>query len=1403
MPSVRIFGLQCPIAGTAVNLPNLPNVTGTWKGTFDSAALKLHLECRLLLSAIHTVDILADIALQADAQHAGDYCPKDGPNAQSGSAHVLVFEVSAPPPSAASLWLAVSALRQQSATISSQTLSGKGGQLLITFPVINVVVGADLPIGVLVTHGFYLDLSKQSVRFENDALVLAHNATLDVGPRRFAALQRQLRSNALDIDLSISVGVLLFEFESRSRQSLPLYVDYFDPPNSPSSPDPKNPLVSAISFTDYLVHARIGLVGNIPTLHALSVAGPELKLRASAYSNGHNQPLMLGLNQEIPLHIRPGTIGRPSTLLIANQFPVSSPLPTTPTLGRFHSRVESVQFECNGSSLLVCSEREPYSNAMPAGIDPAVVSEMTYPSLSFSGDSNTVYVSKAGDAYLATPTVNNDVETLATTGSSVTVPLISPSVFRNSGPARGHAWVQGIDSTLQALQYVVGNSSHETLVGESGLGPSVSTVHIDKMFGALADNQTIRLKEYKIHLDYGPIGVDATVSDVREPSYYVISQASDLSGNFKFKLDPEHASFALSGVPEGRSGVFAIVKLSRSITLSDIFHELKTQIGFDDASVPDFPEMNFSRDVIDQSLNQPTWTGLIMFGLPLAPEQQLPVLQTLLDGLISGTHPIRLSYLSISPQRAGDFSVAGRVLWKRVGPPQSPVGTDDKETRYQVTQLDVSWADHTLQKFFLDSKLYFDRFFGMLPSAPKGPLEIIGSYDRLRGELRFLGQFNQPLALLPDDNNFGPLKQLWLKTAEIRFVNNQTSVDMSGSVDLRNLTFGGRDWFQLPNPNLSIDFQNLRIGLDGWEKFPLSINYPSLQFVFDLPPFNFGFIGVQLNSIALDWNNSFDWGGLLPLVGWNLPPMGVRVALGFRLELMKMPELSLPGLDRLVLNIVTIFGQDASTGRWSPGHFAIGIRAFAFDHLDIDLMRFLEISADKVAFTTGDVPDSHGATSKVSWLQLLNVKVKIVGTTILSDVSFLLFSSQDVGVGFVCVYAPSQPLSLSFMRIRWALIANNISLPGDLPQRLITAQPAGDAQDNQINKDLNDVLSHNKFLAGSPVNAGGWIFAAGFSVVGLFDAKFLFQDHAYYGISIGGGIFHDWFGYDFGISVLYIKGSTPDQDAFVVSVRVPFIAIGDVAFTGGVITIEIVMNGGFTLDIGFPVLQADGGRDWSRALGAIVTPFQGSGGFYIRKHQLSVGGDKIAQLSGGYAVQCGLGASFGGDILTVWATIGLYFILEGDVYLDLTNPNDRLRALRLVGAVGVLVRAGGELNWWVISIRIDVTLSAEARATLSYGDLQQFADLPTPRALSAAAKEFGSHDPERHVYSVATVSPSFLAPQTDRSLVSSTEVTLQVDLTVYASAHAEACIGGGWFRICAGIDVTIPIHCQYTIYLHR
>lgn len=313
--------------------------------------------------------------------------------------------------------------------------------------------------------------------------------------------------------------------------------------------------------------------------------------------------------------------------------------------------------------------------------------------------------------------------------------------------------------------------------------------------------------------------------------------------------------------------------------------------------------------------------------------------------------------------------------------------------------------------------------------------------------------------------------------------------------------------------------------------------------------------------------------------------------------------------------------------------------------------------------------------------------------------------------------------------------------------------------------------------------------------------RLLFHDRRFYGFSLKGRFFKELFQSDLVITALFIKGRSRDTDSFYVAFTVPMVAMGVYSFQGGMISLQAFCNGDFIFDCGFPTIAPDGGRHWERALGLILTPFQGSGGFYLAKlttrpgefglteqefqalrsegldwlpdtlDELKNGNLKLFELRAGLAAQVGLGAVYSSGPVTGWVTIGVFLVMEGRLtILFKGNSAHTIAGVQLQCGIGIVIRGGAQLDWWIISVRVEIVASAEARATLSYGVDGNLLSYARASGCSGAGLR---------------------------------DVTLNLTFDLYCSVSASACIGSSPFRVCKGITVKLHMPVHYCLKLGK
>jgi hypothetical protein len=1127
-------------------------------------------------------------------------------------------------------------------------------------------------------------------------------------------------------------------------------------------------------------------------------------------ADSRNRPVVWRTEQEVNLHVRGAApLRRPATLLIAphGDSGAAVRLSLDSVVNEpIHAATLKSRFRPSGEGVLRVERYVAADNPRLPGVREEITSTVSTPAVEFRDGEQRFEHPKPGDAYVqlrpAEASLPRQVEPFRFAGPTMALPLLPVALFERPSEAdrKARADLQNLlNKSFATHNYQMAETRHETFFVESpaSSGARLKPKRVFQLDPAPPAGQPVRkpaellLEKRLSDFKFGPITVRVTKEDGKELAYAILNEEGDFvtkAADFKFNLSFVSTEFGLAQqLPKGGAGLpRGVLKLSREISLEDI---LRREFGGD-------PERDdrinkFLENVDATVARQNGWTGLVMFNVPLRAAPTDRLLQDL-----TPKENFTLDYLAITPskddQKDQGFSINARVIWCpkkkedptvvcRAGESGDKFGNspaESSESALRVNFIDVAWYESRLNFYHADLDFHFSSFFG-LDLEKKQELRIIGSYDEEAKKIRFLGQLKNAIDLFEGGLNAGPVRQASVKGAEIVLAGGETAVSLDGAIELRE--FGP---FKLRNAQNSsdarINFKNLRVVLPGniadGKQHWCRIEYPALEFDLDVPPLRLGFLEAKLGRFAVDWKGEadFPWKELTGIREEGRPGQpppelptlsGPSLRFDLRLELMKLPELALASVDRLILDFTVAFDRgNRQTFSVKP---KISVRAAGFENLRLDLMRFLTLQVDKANFKEVTV---DGVASQ--WLELTGGRISILGKKIVENLHLEIFSADPDRRGFLgyLVVGADVPQP-ELLKIHWVLIGHNIEIDDNLAKDLIAVKATKGADESQkigaeialrapgkeVNTKAPPVNGRSPFVPRDRLSKRGeWIFAASFTVMGVLEGKFLFQDNAYYGICLDGPLLKEWFGYDIGFSVLYIKGREPGQDTFVVSVRVPMVTMPEFTFMGGVVTVEIVMDGGFTLDIGFPWLAPAGSRQWERTFGAIVFPFQGSGGFYIRKRSAAVEDQRGICLSGGYALQFGLGASAGDSTFRVWATVGGYYILEGLVYFDLGQR--KLMGGRLSGANGIVGRAAGELNYWIISLRIEVLISAESRATLEWGVM------------------------------------------CDREM-RDRRTKLILDFEHYAGVRASACLGSGWFKICKSIEVRVRLHFAHTIYL--
>lgn len=972
-----------------------------------------------------------------------------------------------------------------------------------------------------------------------------------------------------------------------------------------------------------------------------------------------------------------------------------------------------------------------------------------------------IEVAKAGSAYRAGP----EMDTWQMTGSGARLPLL-PDEASGITSRFQSAYYEKINESLMPYKDRVKETNHESrhVMGAKTSGNEVS---LDQFMAA---DQGPSLSKYETDYQYGYVSFRHTWSSTDVTDHFVVYEDGQTSLEIEktFALDPsvpsEQIISAATDDPGGiatNSGrkILAVVKLSRG-------RKLDTLLKLADVTQDELDEMG---SILPETLQSESWIGCVLFNQKVN-LGDFPLLKSLVGD------DLELRYLAVSPPHNADesFSTYGRILYRNERDIAEHPGSNQSEVLMQTRKVDITWSDRSLAAFYVESDILVRSCLGFSTDDGNGKpkpalIKIIGAKDKKTDSIRFLSRSDKPIPLLPK-GGFGPLEQLFASRLEVVRIGKETKVDIDGDVKFKALEVDTDKWFDAEGEAIRFKGFGFRFNkLDGagnWLKF----DYPSFQFVvgnggFDL--LSFPFIKVRLKGLGIDFPDSgFDWNSLVSWRdGWknDWGDVGHKFAGRFRLgfEMSRLPLLNAKPFEGIN------FDFEIGIPLKSPFDFdldkmRVHFSAIGFNKLNLDLMRFLTIRAEKISFEAKEI-----AGTKVPWFNFVDVEVDVLEKNVIDNLTFHYFSVPAVEgrkgeKGFLGILDPKEDVDLFLIQIDWVLIGHNLSIPADVARAIVSIK--SDWASN-LADEINEAYKSNQLIPLSlqdKKGLGEWIFAAGIRVLyGVLSGKFLFQDNAYYGIALEGELFKEWFGWEFAIAVLYIQRERPEEDSFYIEMRMPLVSVGAIALKGGVIALEIQMNGGFLLDMGFPWLANNGVRDWGRAQGMYVSGLMGKGGTYIAKrHAVRVIKDNqdraLLMLAAGQAAMVGIGGAYSRGPFRVEAYAGVYIVCEGAMLLRKLDPV----GLRLVGAVGIQVRGVGELRWWIISIRVEVVIGAEARLTLTWGI-----------AFDPRTGQIGN--------------PNEPTP--------SNPIEVQLDFILYARVSARACIGKSWFKICKGISTGVSL----------
>ena len=786
--------------------------------------------------------------------------------------------------------------------------------------------------------------------------------------------------------------------------------------------------------------------------------------------------------------------------------------------------------------------------------------------------------------------------------------------------------------------------------------------------------------------------------------------------------------------PKLLESVTGVLKLGRSESLSQIL-----------ATIAAAEKRTFAPQ-LPQAIEAPGWSGLVLFDQELTfPGNS--VLHTLCPPGVTA------DYLALSATGEGAGSIAARIRYRNKLPLEG-TAKGSEEWGIRLVAMDAEIRNSTLTSFAAEVELRVGSFAGVKVTSKEQFIRVLGSLDAETGDIRFGAELSPEVDLL--ETPLGVIKQIsaravTFQTRKQPSGGSSCAIAVSGKIELQKVDREEVKAQIVEFTNLCLELKRQLVPGGTW----LELEYPGLKFPLDIKPLGSPFpltlTGLEVKPLP---SAGAVGDGLMRIIGEarEFPQIGLHA----RAEVLPLPDIALARGANLALDLV--LGMDAGTG--AGPNVGLYVKGFATGPVKLDLARFLTIGFDQIKFGKGHYLFRGGTIS-------------VLNTEIVKDAGAVIFTGgEGKPPGFLAWMTPGTASKNSYFDLHWLLIGNKTSLPPDLVSSMLDVktlkeEEAKDTRDRLSQSLLKDVDQNPDAvisrLQGTPVD--DWLFGAGFNAMGLLEGKVLFQNRRFYGVAMSSPLFKKCLGYELAIGVQYLKDADPQRDRFRATVVVGAVRLSAFNFSGGAIALELAVNGDFMVDLGFPWL-VNGTRQWERTLGAIAGIFQGSGGAYFRIDRLR-GRDSapdVLSVGGGLMVQFGLGFATDLGVLKVWSSIGIYALVEGGVQFRQNSFSPT--ALELAGAVGVLGRAIAELNVWIISVRIEILIVAEARATLLWG---------------------------------TWAGPHYLPQLTEQGIESNGGAKLLVDFSVEVRVKAKACIGGGFFKLCMSFDVGGRIGIQYQI----
>ena len=564
----------------------------------------------------------------------------------------------------------------------------------------------------------------------------------------------------------------------------------------------------------------------------------------------------------------------------------------------------------------------------------------------------------------------------------------------------------------------------------------------------------------------------------------------------------------------------------------------------------------------------------------------------------------------------------------------------------------------------------------------------------------------EPPKTIPIDLAF--LKAITLRSVRVGRSRGQTSLDIDASMDMQKVSLGGFELGELATLNLR-NFRLLVPRTSGGKATPLGrrrlldFEFPAITFDFGgLKPFSLA--GLNLKPIGIGifrrrgitpdiLGSRYQWIGSAPQFDLDLDFSFLRCEVDFG----KLPQLGLAQVGRLDLEILI--------GFYSRNGSPVGAPVFAVGGLDarnikVDLFRILTLEIERLFLRKARLQNENDASA----LLVNNARLSILNWPLLGKEGFsLLLIHDSAGRRRATAAAIKDPVTGSFLTIRWAVVANGISISPEILNALI---------DNPLDQPVNPVATFVEIPPdqGQPVRVAGrfedsssWLVGASFQLGDIVPkGAFILHDQHYYGISLTAAWMKELIGSE-RLTLAYMPGASRQEDRFRTSFRIPKLDL-IAGLKSGEIAIEWSVSWDYLLDFGFP-WRASGGYQWERSFSVPMGTYEAKFGFYFEKksEQLAAGAG-LVKYSAGVGFYVGYRWEVDAGIAWARAGIGVFAVLQGTVSMltQSTQLIGSVRELVVTGVIGIYAYGEGGVDVWILSSRFRVSVQAAISGTLHY-----------------------------------------------------------------------------------------------------